>query len=83
MAIKVVALNKCFNGHKVGEEWVIEGKTPEGICMSAFATMMPFLHAMRYGATLPYETDPDVTQVRCPDAASQVTFEIRRLYELK
>ncbi len=31
----------CHAGHKVGDEWVIGPRTPEGICLAAFYTMYP------------------------------------------
>ena len=69
----------CVQGHKVGDEWVIDGKTPEGICISAFDSIHPSLRVLRYGGSFPWEADPDVTTVACPDATNPVVFELRRL----
>jgi len=68
----------CAHGHKVGQEWTVNGKTPEGICLAAFAALLPFVVAMRLGGPLYYKNDQDVTTVACPDAANPVVFEIRK-----
>ena len=69
----------CGAEHKVGDQWVIGSKTPEGICLSAFNALFPFLRVLRFGGSFPWETNPDVTTVACPDAQNPVVFELRRL----
>ncbi len=69
----------CVQEHKIGEQWVINGKTPEGICVSAFDALYPSLRVLRYGGSFPWEADPNVTTVACPDATNPVVFELRRL----
>ena len=69
----------CGAEHKVGDEWAVESKTPEGICLSAFNALFPSLRVLRFGGTFPWGTDPDVTTVACPDAANPVVFELRRI----
>jgi len=71
----------CALGHKVGDQWVVDGKTPEGICLSAFNSLFPNLRVLRFGGSFPWEGDPDVTTAACPDAANPVVFELRRLRE--
>ena len=71
----------CALEHKVGDQWVIDGKTPEGICLSAFDALYPNLRVLRFGGSFPWETDPDLCKVACPDAANPVVFELRRLHE--
>ena len=71
----------CAAEHKVGDQWVINGKTPEGICLSAFYALLPNLRVLRYGGSFPWATALDVTTVACPDAANPVVFELRRLRE--
>ena len=71
----------CAAEHKVGDQWVIDTKTPEGICLSGFYALLPNLRILRYGGSFPWATDPDVTTVACPDAANPVVFELRRLPE--
>jgi len=69
----------CGAGHKVGDEWTISGKTPEGICLSAFDAFSPALRVLMFGGAFPWSSDPDTTTAACPDAANPVVFELRRV----
>jgi len=69
----------CSQEHKVGDEWVIGRKTPEGICLSAFDALFPSARVLMFGGAFPWETDPDVSTVACPDAKNPVVFKLRRL----
>ena len=71
----------CACEHKVGDQWVVDGKTPEGICLSAFDALYPNLRVLRFGGSFPWEDDPDMCTVACPDAANPLVFELRRLRE--
>ncbi len=80
VAVKVVSQKgECAQKHKVGEEWVISRKTPEGICLSAFNCMLPSIRVFMFGGRFPWTADPDVTKVACTDAECPVVFELRRL----
>ncbi len=80
VAIKVISQEgTCAQEHKVGEEWVISTKTPEGLCLGAFNALHPYAKALMYGGTLPWTSDPDVATFACPDAENPVVFELRRL----
>ena len=80
IAVKVISQKgTCGAGHKVGDEWVIGSKTPEGICLSAFNVLLSNARVLRFGGSFPWENDPDVTTVACPDAQNPVVFELRRL----
>lgn len=69
----------CEAGHKVGDQWLVGEKTPEGICLFAFASLLPFITPLMYGGAFPWDKDPDVTTVACPDPDNPVVFEIRRI----
>ena len=71
----------CANGHEVGDEWVVDRHTPEGVCLGAFNSLCPFLRVLMFGGSLPWEDDPDVTTIACPDSVNAVVFELRRLRE--
>ena len=71
----------CALGHQVGDQWVITDKTPEGICLSAFDVLYPNLRVLGFGGSFPWEADPDVSTLVCPDPANPVVFELRRLRE--
>ena len=80
VVVKVVSQKgTCHAGHKVGDEWVIAPRTPEGICLGAFHTMFPTLLLLLTGAPISWRADPDATTVACPDAENPVVFELRRL----
>lgn len=70
----------CAAGHKVGDEWVIEGDhTPAGICLYAFDSLFPFTQVLTLGGTIPWEPDPNVTTVSCTNAERPVIFELRKV----
>ena len=80
VAVSVVSQKgTCASMHNVGDEWVIWDKTPEGICLSAFASIYPVVQVLMFGGTLPWEADPDVAFVACPDPNNPVVFQLRRL----
>ena len=81
IAVKVISQKgHCAAEHKVGDEWVIkDDMTPGGICAYAFNALFPFSQALAYGATFPWESDPDIATVACQDADNPVIFELRRL----
>jgi len=82
VSIRVVSQKgTCAAGHKVGDRWVVNEKTPEGLCIFAFGSLFPFLQVLMYGGSFPWESDPDVTTVACPDADNPVVFELRRWRE--
>ena len=80
VGVKIISQKgSCAYEHKVGEEWVIGAKTPEGICLSAFNAMYPQIRVLMFGGAFPWEADPDVSTVACPDSKNPVVFELRRL----
>jgi len=82
VVVKVVSQKgTCSYEHKVGDEWVVGGKTPEGICMSAFQTLLPEIRVLMYGGSFPWSEDPDTAIVACPDPYNPVVFEMRRIKE--
>ena len=68
----------CAAGHKVGDEFVIGQKTPPAICSWAFHTLFPFAQVLQFGGSFPWEDDPNMTTVACPDPGNLVVFELRR-----
>ena len=79
VVVKVVSQKgKCVYGHKVGDEWTIQRVTPGGICLGAFNSFYPFSRVLTFGGGFPYEKNPGVTRVACPDPNNPVVFELRR-----
>ena len=82
VSIKVISQKgTCDAEHKVGDQWIVDSKTPEGICLSAFNALFPCILVLMFGGTFPWSSDPDVATVACPDPDNPVVFEIRRLRE--
>ncbi len=82
VSIRVVSKKgTCSQEHKVGDQWIVDGKTPEGLCLSAFNSLSPSLRVLMYGGAFPWEADPDMATAACPDATNAVVFELRRLRE--
>ena len=80
VVVKVISQKgTCALEHKVGQEWVVEEKTPAGICLSAFNAVLPNIQVLMYGGAFPWEDDPDFAICVCPDAENPVVFELRRL----
>jgi uncharacterized repeat protein (TIGR04076 family) len=79
--IKVISQKgSCAAGHKIGDEWTLPaGKTPEGICLPAFAVLYPSIRTLSFGGAFPWEKDKDITTACCSDAANPVVFEIKRV----
>ena len=78
--VKIVSQKgHCNACHKVGDEWVIGSKTPVGICLSAFASIMPDLRGLRFGGSFPWGKNPDVSIAACPDPENPVVFELTRV----
>jgi len=78
--VKVISQEgTCSIGHKVGDEWVIKDKTPEGICLAAYNILYPEIRVIMFGGSFPWENDPDVTTLPCKDKKNPVVFELRRL----
>ncbi|MFC1981587.1 TIGR04076 family protein [Chloroflexota bacterium] len=79
IVVKVVSQKgTCVYGHKVGDEWTIQRLTPGGICLGAFNNFYPFFRVLNFGGGFPYEKDPSVTRVACPDPNNPAVFELRR-----
>jgi uncharacterized repeat protein (TIGR04076 family) len=69
----------CSAGHKVGDEFAMGQKTPEGMCSWAFHTLFPCAETLEFGGSFPWESNPDKAQVACPDPDNPVIFELTRV----
>ncbi len=85
VSVKVLsAEGHCDQGHKVGDEWIVKGKTPGGICLGAWGHIHNRLSVLMLGGTFPWERrrqtpDKNVIRVACPDMRNPVVFALRRL----
>ncbi len=69
---------KCPNGHKLDQEWLVGNKTPAGICMGSFSSILPYLTALRYGASFPWEEQEGAITLGCPDHENCVVWRLER-----
>jgi len=82
VTIKEVTKDECPQEFKAGDSWLIEdGKTPTGMCASAYNVLAPAIHLFRYGGEYPWGDNKDVTTVSCPDSKRWVIYEVTRLRE--
>lgn len=70
----------CFYNYEVGQKFEVTGlKTPEGFCGAAYHLLFPVLFALNFGASFPFEKDPNCkTQTTCPDGG-KIKFKVTRV----
>ena len=79
VVIKLVGnQNPCHSGHQIGDEWVFNYMTPPNMCGLAFNALYPVALTLQFGGTFPWQDDPDVIQVACPDGEVNNIFELKR-----
>ena len=73
----------CPAGMKVGDSWIIENKTPDGMCATAYNVLYPTIRAIRLGGqtTISGGPDSDVAYLSCPDRNRWVIYELKRVYD--
>jgi uncharacterized repeat protein (TIGR04076 family) len=78
----------CESRHVPGQEFDLTkdvsigtAGNPGTICPALYYAVYPNLRVLRFGGTLPWEKDPNVAQVACPDPANPVVIELRRVAE--
>jgi len=69
----------CEAGMQVGDEFPVGELTPPNICSFAYTAIFPFAVALQSGGSFPWEKDPDIATVACPDADNPVVIELRRI----
>ena len=80
ITLKSVTKNSCPLGQKVGDKWLVEkGKTPGGMCVSAYNAVAPDIWLFSLGGEHPWDKDKDITEVVCPDPNVGLVFEVKRL----
>ncbi len=77
---RILESGECSFGIEVGRSWVVDSPgVPEGMCMWAWAALVPFLTPLRFGGSLPWEDTPGTARVCCPDPGSPVVFRLTAL----
>jgi len=70
---------RCPNGHRAGDEYTISSHTVTGICIGAFGACLPYLTALRWGGSFPWEEEPGSLTLCCPDCDNQVIMRLERV----
>ncbi|MFZ5955278.1 MAG: TIGR04076 family protein [Nanoarchaeota archaeon] len=64
--------NNCPRNHKIGDEFIIEdGKTPEGLCYSAFHSIWPYARTLMLTKNKKFEGT-----VLCPDSNVMLEYSL-------
>jgi len=70
----------CVARHKAGEVFMLsDDKTPKGICLTAFAGLLPYINAMIYDAKFDFEPREGRIRLGCPDPDNNVVFLIEEI----
>lgn len=67
----------CGHGHKTGDTFVCGGKTPAGMCASAFVTLYPSIRALSAGGRFDWAAEDGSVDLACPDGANPVIFRLK------
>ena len=80
MSVRItIKAGKCHgNIHNVGQVFTVDRTTPEGICPGAWNAIAPYVTALRFGASFPWEKRKDAATIHCPDPEG-ITLELKRL----
>ena len=89
VVMKIISVKgTCEAKHQVGQEFDLSGDfkvgmsgDPKTICTSLFYAIYPNYCVLRFGGSLPWEQDPDVAHVACPDADNPVVIQLKRIPE--
>jgi len=65
----------CSLGFKEGDSWLITNRTPGGMCLSAYASMVSQIRTLRMGGG----GNRDYCRVCCPDPRYCVVYEIKKI----
>jgi len=66
-------------GHRAGDRWVVGKTIPAGICLGAFSSLIPYLSALRFGGSFPWEDKKGEGTFCCPDPEALNVFRRRRI----
>jgi uncharacterized repeat protein (TIGR04076 family) len=87
VVMKIVSVKgTCEAKHEVGQEFDLSGDFtvgmsghPKAICTALFYAIYPNYRVLRFGGTLPWEKDPDIIHVACPDPFNPVVIQLQRV----
>ena len=83
MAVRItVKGGKCQgNINKIGQVFVVEHTTAEGMCMGAWNAIAPYVCTLLYGGNFPWEKEEGYALLHCPDPKG-ITLELKRIEKI-
>ncbi len=76
-----VTKGKCQGGiNKVGQVFIVDHTTPEGMCTGAWDAISPYVMTLKYGGDFPWEKEKGFAEIHCPDPKG-IVLELRRIEE--
>jgi len=80
--VKVTVISQkgfCGHGHNEGDSWVCGGKTPAGVCASAYAAIYPTLRALSAGGSFEWANPDGSVDLACPDHLNPLVMRLKVL----
>ena len=80
LTVKVTVVEgKCQGGHhKIGDSWIIDSVTPEGMCLGAWGAVFPYVMTLDLNGGFSWETDPSKIKIHCADPIG-ITLLVERI----
>ena len=69
----------CTAQHKVGDKIELSCHNANGLCGFFYHDIFPTLQTLQFGGEFPWQPDPDIVSVECPDRHNLVTMELKRI----
>ena len=76
----ILEAGTCNFGHKIGDVFTYPDDKGK-LCSYAWNAMFPYLTALQYGASFPWEEEKDTITVCCPDYKNPVVFKLTKIEE--
>jgi uncharacterized repeat protein (TIGR04076 family) len=72
----------CQGGvHQVGQSIIVDETTPEGFCVDAWATISPYILALRSGGNFSWAAKKGQAEIHCPDPCG-IVLRLERLHDV-
>ena len=69
----------CTANHKIGDVIELSCHNANGLCGFFYHDIFPTLQTLQFGGNFPWQPDPDVLTVECPDRYNLVKMELKRI----
>ncbi|MFX0114699.1 MAG: TIGR04076 family protein [Candidatus Hodarchaeota archaeon] len=75
--VKILEGGTCPRGHRPGETYNWPDDQGE-LCAAASHVLYPYIIGLQTGGSFPWEENPDVCTICCPDYKNPVVFKLTR-----